>query len=164
MSRRSVCAAVLAAGIATIAAAATVAPALGTSSKTSPRQVITFQEPTPKTAIDDIPPHSKSTLSLGDRLVIGGRLESAAHKRVGTFGGTCTVVGSGRSFVTTPLLCQAVYRTPNGQIEALGMMTLSRTNLIVLGGSGAYAGVHGTVAPGKAAKGFEDADMLTLER
>jgi hypothetical protein len=74
------------------------------------------------------------------------------------------VVGSGASFETTPLRCQAAYRTAHGELDAIGMMTLSKTSLTIVGGSGAYAGAHGHVTAGKVPKGFEDADRLTIER
>jgi hypothetical protein len=141
-----------------------LSPALSGARATSAKQTVTFQEPNPRVAEDDIPPKSKSTLSLGDRLAIGGPLENANHQRLGTFGGSCTVVGSGKSFFTTPLLCYAVYAVAGGQIETMGMMTLAKTNLVIIGGSGSYAGVHGLVTPGRHAKGFSDADKLTIER
>jgi hypothetical protein len=150
-------------GLCTLAAVVAVAPAFSTTAAPSVPRVVTYQEPSPKVAQDDIPPKASSKLSLGDRLAISGLLEDAAHHRLGTFGGTCTVVGHGRSFETTPLLCQAAYRTARGELDAIGMMTLSKTSLNIVGGSGAYAGVHGHVASGKVAKGFEDADKLTIE-
>lgn len=154
-----------AAGLAA-ATAIVAAPALSGAAPAPPPQTVTFQEPRPTVAFDDIAPHSKneSTLSLGDRLVISGALETTGHHRLGRFGGTCTAIGAGKSFVTTPLLCQAVYRVAGGQIEATGMMTLSKTNLVIIGGSGIYAGVHGTVTPGRKAAGFDDADKLTFTR
>ncbi len=163
MRRSSTPPLVIAAGVAAIATAA-VAPVVSSARPVPAKQTITFQEPMPQLAEDDIPPLSKSTLSLGDRVAIGGALENAHHKRLGTFGGSCTVVGTGSSFFTTPLVCQAVYRTTRGQIETQGMMTLSKTNLVILGGSGAYEGVHGLVSPGRTAKGFFGADKLTIER
>ena len=155
--------ALAAAGLATVATAAAV-PVLSSASPTPTTQTITFQEPRPQLAEDDLPPKSKSKLSLGDRLAIGGVLENATRARVGTFGGSCTVIGTGTSVVTTPLQCEAIYRLADGQIEAMGMMTLSKTDLVIVGGAGAYDGVHGTVGPGKIEKGFEDADALTIER
>jgi DNA-binding NarL/FixJ family response regulator len=151
------------AGLCTLAAVVAVAPAFSQTAAPSAPRVVTYQEPSPKVAQDDIPPKASSKLSLGDRLAISGLLEDAAHHHLGTFGGTCTVVGRGASFETTPLLCQAAYRTAHGELDAIGMMTLSKTNLNIVGGSGAYAGVHGHVTSGKVAKGFQDADKLTIE-
>jgi hypothetical protein len=151
-------------GLCAVAAVVSVAPAFSTAAAPSAPRVVTYQEPRPKVAEDDLAPKSRSKLSLGDRLAISGLLEDAAHHHLGTFGGTCTVVGHGASFETTPLLCEAAYRTAQGELEAVGMMTLSKTNLVIVGGSGSYAGAHGHVTSGVVAKGFEDADELTIER
>jgi hypothetical protein len=161
ISSLRIAAATVAAGAAAIAVLA--AGGLATAGAVTQPQILTFQEPRPSLVEDDIPPRSKKKLSLGDRLAISGALESADHQRLGTFGGVCTVIGAGRSFVSTPLLCHAVYRLPTGQIEAMGSMTLSRTNLAVIGGTGAFAGAHGTVTPGKVEKGFDDADQVTID-
>ena len=150
-----------AAGVAAIAMG--VAPVLSSARSIPAKRTITFQEPTPRLVEDDIPPKSKTTVSLGDRLAIGGLLETPSHQRLGTFGGSCIVVGAGSSLVTTPLVCQAVYRIAAGQIEAMGMMTLSKTNLAIVGGTGAYEGAIGFVSPGRVAKGFSDADELTID-
>lgn len=147
-----------------LAAAVTAAAIVGTARSATGKQVMTLQEPSPRVAEDDLPPRSSSKLSLGDRLAVGGSLQDPSHRQLGTFGGTCTVVGAGSSFETTPLSCQAIYKLRDGQIVAMGMMTLSRTSLVIVGGSGAYAHVHGTVSPGRPAKGFSDADKLTMER
>jgi hypothetical protein len=163
MRRSSTGVLAVAAGVATIATVA-VAPALTSARSMPAKRTVTFQEPRPRIAEDDIPPRSKSKLSLGDRLAIAGPLETASHRRLGTIGGTCTVVGAGGSFGTTPLLCEAVYQVAGGQIDTMGVMTLSRTHLAIVGGTGAYAGVHGFVTPGRMAKGFSDADKLTIER
>ena len=153
---------ILAVAVAAGGLATPFAVGLATAGAAPAPQTITFQEPRPQLAEDDLPPRSKEKLSLGDRLAIGGALESAGHKHLGTFGGTCTVVGTGTSFTTTPLVCEAVYRVAGGQIVAIGAMMLSRTNLVVVGGSGDYAGAHGTVTPGKVAKGFDDADKVAI--
>jgi len=157
---RNLAAALIAAVAATSAAVALAASAHSATAK----QVMTLQEPRPRVAEDDLPPRSSSKLSLGDRLAIGGSLQDARHRHLGSFGGTCTVVGTGRSFETTPLACQAIYQLAGGQIVAIGMMTLSKTSLVIVGGSGAYAKVHGLVSPGRPAKGFSDADKLTIDR
>jgi hypothetical protein len=160
-SLRILAATTVAAGAA--ATAALAAGGLTTAGAAATPQTLTFQEPRPSLAENDIPPRSKEKLSLGDSLAISGALESADRRRLGTFGGTCTAIGAGRSFVTTPLLCHAVYTLPAGQIEAVGEMTLSRTNLAVIGGTGAFAGADGTVTPGRVVKGFDDADQITID-
>jgi hypothetical protein len=161
MRRSSTRVLAVAAGVATIATAAVV-PALTSARSTPAKRTVTFQEPRPQIA--GFPSRSKSTLSLGHHLAIGGPLETASHQRLGTIGATCTVVGTGGSLGTTPLLCEAVYQVAGGQIETMGVMTLSRTHLAIVGGTGAYAGVHGFVTPGRMANGFSDADKLTIER
>ncbi len=155
--------------IATTAAAAVAAslalPGTSDARTSHAKQVVTFQETTPQFGVDDLDPKSPdgSTLSLGDRLTIAGDLDTAGHKRLGAFGGTCTALGAG-DIATTPVVCHAVYSLAHGQIATMGIMTLSKTDLVIVGGSGAYDGVHGTVTPGKKAKGFEDADKLTILR
>ena len=154
-----------AAATAVVLAGATAVPVLG-GAQTPPagRQTITFQETTPKIAIDDLAPTSRSNLSLGDRLVIGGPLFDAARKRVGRFGSTCTVVATGSSFPTTPLLCTGAYDTADGQILVSGITTLAKLRLAITGGTGSYAGATGNVTSEvKPAKGFDDADVLTID-
>lgn len=143
-------------------AGATALPASAATAAT--RHVITFQEPAPRVAALDLPPKSKAnaeTVSLGDILTVTSPLETAAHKRIGLFGGQCTALGDG-ALTKTPLLCRAVYRLGGGQIVTEGVMTLGATNLAIVGGSGRYAEARGLVTPGKPAKGFQEADKLTI--
>jgi hypothetical protein len=160
---RTFAALLAAAGATTALATAGATPVLSSARPTPATRTITFQEPMPRVAVEHISPKSSSQLSLGDRLAIGGPLENAHHQHLGTFGGTCTAVGAGASFDTTPLLCQAIYKVAGGQIATMGMMTLAKTNLVIIGGSGAYTGAHGIVTPGRPAQGFSDADKLTID-
>jgi len=150
----------MAAGIAAVATIA-VTPLVSSARPAPTKQVVTFQEPNPQVAVDDTAPQSK--IDLGDRLSITGPLENARHQPLGRFAGSCTVIGTGSSLVTTPMLCEGIYKVAGGQIATMGMMTLTKTNLVIIGGSGAYSGVHGRVTPGQPAQGFTDADKLTIE-
>jgi hypothetical protein len=127
---------------------------------------ITFQETAPKVVITDVPPRSKNgdTASQGDKLVTYGALFDTAHHRLGTISGDCTAVGPSKAIFRVALLCTVTYKVAGGQIVAAGNFALSGdATLPIVGGSGAYAGARGTVTSTvKPAKGFDDADVITL--
>jgi hypothetical protein len=145
--------------LAAIGAAAALPASAATAGPAT--KVLTLQEPQAQVALLDVPPKSKSKVSLGDELTITSGVYGAAHHRLGVFGGQCTALGTG-ALTRTLFLCHAVYRLGGGQIVTAGVMTVGATDLVIVGGSGAYEGVHGTVTPGKPAKGFFEADKLTI--
>jgi hypothetical protein len=157
----------LAAGAgAAVIATAIASPVRSSASSTPGTETITFQEPNGIIEVNDIPPLSKngSKLSVGDRITTSFGLYNDNHDRQGLGAGTCTAVAPGKTFITTPVLCDAVYHTTQGDIIATGIVTLGKTDLTITGGSGAYAGVHGFIVAGVTEKGYFDADKLTIER
>ena len=153
-----------------VAATAAVAVPVMTSAQAPPAtETITFQEDVPRVVIDDVAPRSKKgeVVSQGDRLITHGGLFDAARKRLGTISTTCTAEGAPKPIFRAPLLCLVTYDvTGGGQVIAAGHFSLDgKGTLPIVGGSGAYAGVRGTVTSAAApAKGFDDADVLTLQR
>lgn len=149
---------------ATAMSAAIAVPMLS-SAQAPTGQTITFQEPAARVAIDDIAPKSKSgrLFSLGDRAVTQGALFDAGKKRVGTIATTCTGAGPTKPIFAATLLCTATYQVADGQIVASGVFKLDGSGTLpIVGGSGAYAGAHGTVTSAKPAKGYESADVITI--
>jgi hypothetical protein len=154
----------IAASAAAALAAAIAMPALTTAQAPSPTS-ITFQENRPQIAMDDLAPKSKSgnLVSLGDRIVTWGGLFDTSRKQLGTIGTSCTAAGPTKPILSATLLCTVSYQVADGQIVASGFFKLNGTGVLpIVGGSGAYAGARGTVTSGKPAKGFEDADVITL--
>ena len=60
-------------------------------------------------------------------------------------------------------LCTVTYRFADGQIVAAGAFKLDGSAEVpIVGGTGAYAGASGTVKPGRPARGFDSADVITI--
>lgn len=151
------------AGAAVALSAAIAVPAL-TSAQTPSATTITVQEKVQNVVQDDISPKSKShKVSAGDRLVTVQSLFDANKKRIGTLYTDCTSVGPTKPFPHLTLLCTTTYKLPAGDIIASGVAKLDGPGgLVIVGGSGAYAGAHGTVGFAKAAKGYDTADLITI--
>jgi hypothetical protein len=133
-------------------------------------ETITFQEDVPRIALDDLAPRAKKgteTISQGDRLITHGGLFDAGRHRLGTISAACTGVGASKPIFAVQLLCTVTYDvTGRGQVVAAGHFSLDgKGTLPVVGGSGDFAGVRGTVtSAAKPEKGFDDADVLSLTR
>lgn len=153
----------VAVGAAAALSAAIAVPAL-TSAQTPTASTITVQEKVQTVVQDDISPKSKThKVSVGDRLITVQSLFDASKKRIGTLYTDCTSVGPTKPFPHLTLLCETTYDLPAGQIVASGVAKLDGTGgLTIVGGSGAYAGAHGTVAFAKAAQGYDTADTITI--
>jgi hypothetical protein len=154
---------------AAVLAAAVAVPVLGHAQAPPAGETLTFQEDAPKVVFDDLAPKAKrgDTLSQGDRVVVHGGLFDAAKKRLGAISVSCTAVGATRPVGSAELLCTATYDvTGRGQVVAAGVFYLDgRVPMPIVGGSGEFAGVSGSVASNaKPAKGFDDVDVLTLSR
>jgi hypothetical protein len=153
----------VAAGAAVALSAVIAVPAL-TSAQTPAATTITVQEKVQNVIQDDISPKSKTRkVSAGDRLVTIQSLFDANKKRIGTLYTDCTSVGPTKPFPHLTLFCQATYRLPAGDVIASGVSKLDGPGgLTIVGGSGAYAGAHGTIAFAKGAKGYDTADVITI--
>ena len=149
---------------ATTLAAGVAVPVLSQAQTGPPTRSLTFQEPRPQLVLQDVAPKSRrpDEVGLGDRLVTTGPLHDGAGKRVGAISTECTAMGRGRFYAVT-LSCQVTFALRDGQVVAAGTASLGGDyRLAVVGGTGAYAGVRGTMTPGKKLKGYDDADRLDL--
>jgi hypothetical protein len=147
----------------TAALGAAVALPVLTHAQAAPA-TITFQEPLPKITIDHVAGKGGDTVAQGDRLVTSGGLYDEAHHRLGTIMTACTATGATKSLFKASLLCTVTYDTAQGQIVAAGLYKLDGTaKLPIVGGSGTYTGARGTVSPAQTAKGFDSADLITLQ-
>lgn len=153
----------IAAGAAVALSAAIAVPAL-TSAQTPAATTITVQEKVQTVVQDDVSPKSKThKVSVGDRLVTVQSLFDASKKRVGTLYTDCTSVGPTKPFPHLNLLCQATYNLPEGRVIASGVFKLDGPGeLVIVGGSGAYAGAHGIISSAQPAKGYDTADTITI--
>ncbi len=155
---------IVAIGIATALAGAAAVPALTTAQSPTAR-TITVQEANVQVAMDDVAPKSRGNrVSLGDRLTTRQSLFNASKARIGTLYTDCTSVGpTAQIFNGALLLCTLSYRFADGQISASGVFSLTKSIPVpITGGTGAYAGAEGTIAPAKPLKGYDSADLITI--
>lgn len=137
-------------------------PAL-TGAQTGAR-TITVQTKVVDIAKDDIAPKSKSKVSLGDRLITRQTLYDAGKKALGTLYTDCSGAGPTKPIFGATLQCLVAYRLGDGQIVAAGTTRLTAGKpLAVVGGTGAYAGARGSVRLTQPAKGFDSADVITID-
>lgn len=150
--------------VVTSASAAVALPAI-TGARTPDRaRTITVQVKVVDIAKDDVAPKSRSKVSLGDRLITRQSLYDANRKAVGTLYTDCSGVGPTKPVFGATLQCLATYRFGDGQIVAAGTTRLTGgTPLPVVGGSGAYAGARGSVQLTQPARGFDSADVITID-
>jgi hypothetical protein len=142
------------------------APAIIQAKSPATKRIV-FQETRPQITVEDVEPKSDSgdILSQGDRIVTSGPLYTKSHRQLGTIGTDCTGIGASKPLFQAQLLCTVTYRVAGGQIVASGFYKLDGSQKMpIVGGSGKYSGARGTLAAGKPAKGFDDADVLTLRR
>lgn len=152
-----------AAGVAALSVGIAV-PGL-TTAETPAATVITVQERVQTVVQDDVPPKAKrQSVSAGDRLITRQSLFDADKRRIGTLYTDCTSVGPTATFPRLTLLCTATYKLGDGQIVAVGTARFDDDagELPVVGGTGAYAGAHGTIKTTKPMKGYDSADVITI--
>lgn len=79
---------------------------------------------------------------MGDQFVFSAELQTKSGARAGQFGATCFFTSGGNNGL---LLCHGLYSLKGGQIFGMAKATNSKTTQIaIVGGTGAYAGVTGT--------------------
>lgn len=150
-------------GAAAAASAAIALPGSTVAQTSDGTRTITVQEKVVDIAKDDVAPKSKRKVSLGDRLITRQSLFDANKKRVGTLFTDCSGVGATKPIFDATLQCSLTYRFADGQIIAAGTTSLTGGKPIsLIGGTGAYAGVRGTVQLTKPAAGFDSADLITI--
>lgn len=154
---------VIAASAAAALSAAIVVPVL-THAQSPTATTITLQEKVQGVVTDDVAPKSKrGKVSLGDRLITRQSLFDPGKKRIGTLYTDCTGVGPPKPFRSATLLCRVAYTFSDGQIVAAGSFKLDGSGrLPIVGGTGTYAGVRGSVSSAKPAKGYDSADLITI--
>lgn len=154
-----------------ISAAGVVALSLGvavpalTTAQTPAATVITVQEKVQTVIQDDVAPKAKrQSVSAGDRLITRQSLFDADKRRIGTLYTDCTSVGPTATFPRLTLLCTVTYKLGDGQIVAAGTARFNddTSELPIVGGTGAYAGARGAVKTTKPIKGYDSADVLTI--
>lgn len=154
----------IAVGVAAAASVAIALPVLTAAQTSGDARTITVQEKVVDIAKDDVPPKSKSKVSLGDRLITRQSLFDANKKALGTLYTDCSGVGPTKPIFAATLQCLLTYRFADGQIVAAGTTRLTGGKpLPLVGGTGAYAGAHGSVQLTKPAKGFDSADEITID-
>ncbi|HEV2057817.1 MAG TPA: dirigent protein [Solirubrobacteraceae bacterium] len=155
--------AISAAGVAALSAGIAV-PAL-TTAQTPAATVITVQEKVQTVVQDDVPPKAKRhSVSAGDRLITRQSLFNADERRIGTLYTDCTSVSATATFPRLTLLCTVTYKLGHEQIVAVGTARFNddASELPIVGGTGAYAGARGTIKMTKPMKGYDSADVITI--
>ena len=110
--------------------------------------------------IDNTPRSRGERPAAGDQIVFSNPIyDAAGTKRQGTLTATCTVWRTTKKG-EPPMLCDGVYALPGGDLVVSGRLTPGTQHLAITGGTGAYAGAHGTMTSTETKAGF--ADTLTL--
>jgi len=145
------------------AALVPVALSVGAHAQAGPT-TITFQEPRGKVVLQHLQGGKGDAVKLGDRFVGGSALFDAAKNKVGKVGFDCAVMETAPKFFLAQLECTVTYSTAQGDIVAAGFYKLDGSQTMpVVGGTGSYAGAHGTLGAGKPAAGYDSADVITLQ-
>lgn len=155
---------IAAAGAAAAALASAIAVPALTGAQAPADTTITVQEKVQTVAMDDVAPKSrKGGVSVGDRLVTRQSLFDATDKRIGTLYTDCTGVGPTKPFTGATLLCTVTFSLRDGKVVAAGVAKLDGSaNVPIVGGTGAYAGARGSITSGRAAKGYDSADVIAI--
>jgi hypothetical protein len=98
---------------------------------------------------------------IGDALVFSEPLVGGSGARRGTLRATCTITGG--STKSTPALCYGVFSLKEGNLAAVvstANLDAVTTNGIIVGGTGAYAGVRGTFRSKTTKSGSDDTFTL----
>ena len=79
----------------------------------------------------------------------------------------CTNIGRKVAAERAWLQCMQTYTFADGQIVTAGvfrLVDLEKLNVAVVGGSGAYSGVGGSLTSGAPVQGYDSVDVLHLDR
>jgi hypothetical protein len=134
--------ALLAIAVTAVALNATAAPSTASHDRKSVTLKLVMKEV--GFNFQDNPPRQgfNSPPLIGDQLTFTSDLLTRSGARAGTFGATCTVTRGG---VRSNLVCYGLYSLKGGQIAGIaGPGRTEDTQIAVVGGTGAYAGVTGT--------------------
>jgi hypothetical protein len=145
------------AAAATVAAVAVLVLAVGAQAHRSGARTLRLTITATKISTVDVPPlitGPTSPESAGDELLAVSNVSGAAAGRRYLI---CTVTKTAPSIATALYSCQVTYVLTHGTVTAAGVIHVTgRATAAVTGGTGAYAGTHGSVVskPGS--------DTLTL--
>jgi len=113
---------------------------------------LTFQEPHKGSSFHfvDVAPHSKIVnggpkyFSPGDEIIIGQPLTQGG-KRVGHLRAVCTATAAkARTFAQAKFICQGAFVFSQGSLFGFATLDNQNTEGSISGGTGIYAGAHGT--------------------
>ena len=155
----------VATALATSAVIAATVPALTGAQSPGPRD-LTLRL---KDGAGSLVQHGKAKgarLAPGDSLVVRQAMYDTSDKRVGQNYIECTNVGAKATVERARLQCMATYALADGQIVAAGVFRMvegAELNVAVVGGSGAYAGVSGSLTAGAPVQGYDSVDVLHLD-
>ena len=139
---------------AAVAATAAVAVAIAgpAGAQTPTAQTLTLTEPANgQFSIVDNPPKSRrhgenTRFSVGDALVITNRVLDASRHRVGSVRAVCFITKAG-GFARAEADCLGVFALSGGNLYVTIPLVFSEDSTqtgVVVGGTGAYQGLHGT--------------------
>jgi hypothetical protein len=97
--------------------------------------------------VNDTPPKltgDHSPFSAGDSFVFTSELRTKSGKHAGWLDGSCVAITGGKKAVTS---CEGVFRLAGGELilAATPPQSDGPTDIAIIGGTGAYAGVRGQV-------------------
>lgn len=155
----------LAAAFAAVVSAAVVAAVALAAGGGSTSKAVTFKltEKTQAFNYVDNPPTSKGHVSsTGDLFVFSSDLLTPAGKHAGELNAYCVVTRGGKHEVSE---CTGTFSLAGGELH--GIVTLNgeqnTTKIGIVGGSGVYAGAHGTVVSVSTPQGRISHDTVTLQ-
>ena len=105
-------------------------------------------------------------LASGDELAVRLAAFDTSGKRVGSAYLQCTNIGPKAVSARAWLQCMQTYTFADGQIVTAGVFRIvdaDQLNVAVVGGSGAYVGVSGSLTAGAPVQGYDSVDVLHLE-
>ena len=104
------------------------------------------------------------SISMGDQFVFVNPLANDKGEHAGRLRATCTFTENASSFAKGPAtICYGVFSFFNGSIDAMvaiSNLNAKTTNGGIVGGTGAYAGAHGTLKSVSTKSG--SSDTITL--
>jgi len=127
--------------VATVAAAALVSGVGASSSGASSRVAALrfYERPGPTSTVDNAPKGTKA--GRGDLVLYNNPVFDRHGTQIRTDHGVCTMLNATQS------MCEATIVLPKGQIVTHGLQGRRTSyDVAVIGGTGAYAGAHGTMA------------------
>jgi hypothetical protein len=140
----------------------------------APATTLTFNEPekgSTFTYVDVAPVAPKkhgfpTAISPGDQLILTNPLTEGT-KTIGKLRARCTATTSAKTtgntaFLQAHFICEGVFTLPGGTLYASASIVKAGTEGVITGGTGKYAGAHGTILS-KEVKGGSTTTITLLE-